>query len=194
MRFINIYNLKRTLNYLCENLDNHYNINSGGCCYVSYFIANGLDQLNIKYDLTIYDDYKRDETLTCNEILLRSFNSDIIKYNTCHHYCITITEIGGGTINEGNFSSLKKSRIKNLTSNDILWICRNGHWNTKYNHSNDKYVKRAIDLIFYKNMKKIIYPITKIMTCPRCKRICKHILYDYKYTIYKCKNCGNLHI
>lgn len=43
------------------------------------------------------------------------------------------------------------------------------------------------------NMKKVMYPITKTMTCPRCKRKCRHVLYDYNYNIYKCTECNDIH-
>ena len=42
-------------------------------------------------------------------------------------------------------------------------------------------------------MKKVIYPITKVLRCPKCGQIVKHTLYDEKYAIYKCSNCNNLH-
>lgn len=38
------------------------------------------------------------------------------------------------------------------------------------------------------------YDATKTMTCPRCRLTSKHILFDYKYAIYKCGKCGNAHV
>ena len=41
---------------------------------------------------------------------------------------------------------------------------------------------------------KRIYSAVKVMKCPRCRQVTKHKLYDYKYLIYKCTQCNNIHI
>nr|DAH58504.1 MAG TPA: hypothetical protein [Bacteriophage sp.] len=41
-------------------------------------------------------------------------------------------------------------------------------------------------------MKK--FPTYKICTCPRCRVKSCQIIFDYKYGIYKCTKCGNIHI
>lgn len=43
-------------------------------------------------------------------------------------------------------------------------------------------------------MSKVIYPSTKVIKCPRCRQTVKHTLFDYKYAIYKCTQCGNIHV
>ena len=48
---LNIQALNDLLNYLHTN----YNINFGGCCLVSYYIATHLYNLKIKYKLVIYN-------------------------------------------------------------------------------------------------------------------------------------------
>lgn len=43
-------------------------------------------------------------------------------------------------------------------------------------------------------MKKVIYASTRNIKCPRCRQVTKHILYNYQYEIYKCTQCGNVHV
>lgn len=38
------------------------------------------------------------------------------------------------------------------------------------------------------------YNTTKVMKCPRCRITSKHTLVDFKYAIYKCTQCGNIHV
>lgn len=38
------------------------------------------------------------------------------------------------------------------------------------------------------------YQATKTMKCLRCRLVSKHKLVDYKYAIYKCEKCGNIHV
>ena len=37
------------------------------------------------------------------------------------------------------------------------------------------------------------YTKIKMCECPRCKCTTKQILFDYKYMIYKCSKCNNIH-
>lgn len=50
-----VKNLLNLLNSLCEKLDNNYQINSGGCCYVAYLLAKELEDLNIPYKFITQD-------------------------------------------------------------------------------------------------------------------------------------------
>lgn len=43
------------LNNLCIELDDKYNINNGGCCYIAAVMARYLTQYNIPYQLVEYD-------------------------------------------------------------------------------------------------------------------------------------------
>lgn len=42
-------------------------------------------------------------------------------------------------------------------------------------------------------MTKPIYPIIIQISCPRCKKTTRHVLYNSNYTIYQCTKCGNIH-
>lgn len=96
MRFINIDNLKCSLDYLCNFINKLYNINNGGCCYLAYLIACHLDRLKIKYDLIIYDYRKKDENCINDDVINMYLPSSVTGKQTCDHYCISV--LNGGII------------------------------------------------------------------------------------------------
>lgn len=49
--------LFKNLNRICEDLDNKYYLNSGGCCYVTAVITEQLEKYNIPYTVIHYDKY-----------------------------------------------------------------------------------------------------------------------------------------
>lgn len=150
MRQLNIHHLKNSLDKLCNCLDDLYNINCGGCCYIAYLIARHLDKLKIKYILVIYDyDYK--DTLNINKEVTNmskstSVNSSVTGFNTCSHYCIFL--VGGGCVNKGDVQGLRCYKISNISCKNIKWIYKNGAWNSYYNMKNNKIIKGIIDLFF----------------------------------------------
>lgn len=147
MRTINNSKFRHSLNCLCNCLNNLYDINNGGCCYVAYLIAYHLDKLNIRYNLVIYDYIKKDERKIEYEILNRHIPNSITGINTCDHYCISIS---GDIINKSDSSYLEKHVIKNVTNKNIKWIYKKGNWNKMYDRNNDKFVRRMINLFFSK--------------------------------------------
>ena len=50
---MNIHSLARELDKLCEQLDNKYDVNCGGCCYICWQIARHLERLGLKYNLVL---------------------------------------------------------------------------------------------------------------------------------------------
>lgn len=148
MYFSKIHNLKRSLDNLCDQLNDQYNINRGGCCYVAYLIACHLDKLGIKYDLIIYDRRKKDEAQVNYEVLHTCNPSIVTGYYTCNHYCISIH--CGGIVNKSTSRRRNKFVIKNVTSKHLKWLYDYGDWNTEYDSYNNKEVKSIIDLFFLK--------------------------------------------
>ena len=59
MRNLNIKHLRKSLDCLCQFLDDVYHINSGGCCLIAYLIASNLDKLGVKYSLVVYNDSRK---------------------------------------------------------------------------------------------------------------------------------------
>lgn len=65
---------------------------------------------------------------------------------TCEHYCIS----GGGVVNEGDVTYLKKYVVRDITSRNLKWLYRNGDWNEMYNRDDNEYVKGMINSFFSK--------------------------------------------
>lgn len=148
MQSVNAHVLKHSLDCLCTCLDTLYSINSGGCCYVAYLIACHLDKLKIKYNLVIYDYKKRDENCVERDILNMCLPNSVTGNQTCDHYCISIE--GGGVVNKGDVTYLKKCVIRDVTSRNLKWLYKNGHWNSTYNRKDNRYVKGMINSFFLK--------------------------------------------
>ena len=149
MQRLNVHHLKYSLDKLCRCLDDLYNINSGGCCYIAYIIAKHLDRLGVDYSLSVYNFGGRDEFDISKEVtnMLRSNNENsVVGMHTCEHYCVFIT--GGGCVNKGDVSGLKQYTIEGITCRNIGWIYRHGFWNRCYNTRNNKIVKGIIDSFF----------------------------------------------
>lgn len=150
MRNLNIHKLLLKLNNLCEYLDHDYNINRGGCCYLAYIIAEYLERLDIKFDLVVYDNIKRNrpaiehEVLTCN--LNRYWDSSVTGLYTCNHYSLRIR--GAGIVNpidvEGDFEYI----IPEASSRNIKWLYKKGRWNDEYLISHNKIVRRVVKKFF----------------------------------------------
>ena len=47
--------LVKEVNRICNKLQNKYDINYGGCCYVAYLIKKHLERLGISSELVIVD-------------------------------------------------------------------------------------------------------------------------------------------
>lgn len=149
-----LYELKSSLNYLCEFLDKNYSINCGGCCLLAYLIAQHLDKLSVKYKLVIYDDCLKESDKITEEILRMSKKKDncksVIGDGTCFHYSLLIE--GAGTINEyfNEDESEYKYIIDKVHYRNIKWIYKHGSWNDLYDISNNDTVKGIINAFFKK--------------------------------------------
>lgn len=121
--------LFKHLNELCREMDNQYNINSGGCCYVAMIIAEQLERHNIPY--TVY------------------------RYIFPCHFVIKVSD---RYINRSDFNN-SKCIIDNCTSDDLYEIYYNEEWNRTYDKQiYNHLVKLRIKALFRKyenNMKKI---------------------------------------
>lgn len=148
MRLVNVHDLKHSLDCLCSYLDKLYSINSGGCCYIAYLIACHLDKLKVKYDLVIYDYKRKDEACINSEVQNMCLPNSVTGKQTCEHYCISIS--GGGVVNKGDVTGLKKYIVKGITNKNLKWLYKNGYWNRMYNRDNNKCVKGMINSFFSK--------------------------------------------
>ena len=159
MRNLNIHSLRDSINRLCDFLDEEYNINNGGCCFIASLIAERLDRLGISYNLIAFDDLERDLDFIQNEVSSKIKNKSLRKSvtgnHTCIHYCLSIR--GAGEINIGEFENLSKYIIKDIHSSNIRWIYRNGVWNNEYDTNNNKAIKQIIKSFFERYEKKLSF-------------------------------------
>ena len=157
MRNLSYYSLLKNLNSLCRFLDETYNVNMGGCCYLASLIAKHLDKLNIKYDLIIYDSYSRNrENIKCEAISRRrnrGLNNSVTRHYSCNHYCIRLR--GAGVINgNGDYTEEHRYSIPNISYKNIRWIYKNSRWNKCYKVQYNKTIKNIVKE-FFKNYEKV---------------------------------------
>ena len=157
MRKLNLHKLVQTLNTLCNNLQDQYNINYGGCCFLAYEIAKHLDKLHIEYRLCIKNDFPLNNFSINNEIKNRTFNKlggshSVTRYNTCCHYYLFINR--GGFINPGNVGKYYIQTISGINYKHIKWIYNTGSWNDNYDIRSNKFIKKAINS-YFKQYEKI---------------------------------------
>ncbi len=134
--------LKIELNRLFTFLDKNYNINWGGCCWLTYCLASNLERLNIPFSLVIYDG-DGDAEEARNNIIER--NSAFPTGNeTASHY--TLKAKGLGILNKSKGDPF--ILVKDVDSEDILWIYEEGDWNECYNFRLNYEIKNLVDTVF----------------------------------------------
>ena len=114
--------LFKNLNKLCRDLDNKYNINCGGCCFVAAVIAEQLENCNIPFT--------------------------VIKYDECGcHYAIKVND---RIINRSDYRSWEIVINDYITSEELFFTYNNNNWNTIYNKRWNLIVKTQIKSLFKK--------------------------------------------
>lgn len=146
-----ISKLVNILNDLCNTLDQKYDINCGGCCYVASEIAKHLDKRHIKYSLCVLNDAYLDRDAINQEVQNKCINSleckSVSGNNTCVHYFINIEN--EGSINVGDFSDdYLVYAITGINYKNIKWLYRTGDWNPCYDIYNNRKIRRKIKLCF----------------------------------------------
>ena len=111
------------LNQLCLELDNKYNINCGGCCYIAACIAEQLERFNIPFEIVHYD--------ICG----------------CH-YAIKVSD---RYINRSDYKKKEIYEILDYSSEEMFDIYYNGDWNNTYKRKYNSIVHRKIKNLFNEN-------------------------------------------
>jgi len=145
----NLRKLVSELNTLCDRLDEDYNINFGGCCYVAYILMKNFESIGIHPTLVIEsdcDEIDGEEFLNCVHDRVDECNG--LGYNTCCHYFVQIPKVG--YVNSGEFSKENLNKFKGLSSKDVQWIYKTGDWNSCYETKNNAMVGRKIKQVFRK--------------------------------------------
>ena len=137
------------INKLCDNLDDAYYMNAGGCCYCASLIARELDALGIKYKLVIFD-Y---QTIGASPLAVRKD----IKSRNRHsnfwdilfagsHYAIMLSN--GRILNPGYFTSYPSMSICYVNHSHIKWMYDNGDWNRTYETKYNSIIAKRVKQIF----------------------------------------------
>lgn len=108
------------LNKLCLELDNRYNINCGGCCYVAACIAEQLELYNISFKIIHYDIYH------------------------CH-YAIKVSD---RYINRDYHTKKEIYEILDWNSNKLFERYYNEGWNFCYKTKHNNVVRNEIQKLF----------------------------------------------
>lgn len=141
--------LLNSLNSLCEFLEEVYEINEGGCCFVAMELAKQFDKLHIKYELVVYDTEERSQFEIEDEIRNKHRNSMhrrhcITGTGTCYHYCL---KVGDTFINDTD-REVYGYLIPDVDASNISYIYKNGLWNDLYNKNHNKTVRSLIKSFF----------------------------------------------
>lgn len=143
--------LRKELNKMCSILDEQYDLNSGGCCYVAYIIAEFLDKFHIPYHLAVYSSTEKIKQSLLyelnNHVSICEEEHSMTEHNCCSHYCIYISYCG--EINTVKNDWWERYLLRNVkSSDDIRWIYEFSEWNDCYDTRNNDSVKKAIESIF----------------------------------------------
>ena len=143
-------NLVKDLNVLCDRLDQDYNINFGGCCFVAYLMMKHFEKIGLHPTLIIESDcgdIDGDDFLDC--VRTRSGNCQGLKDQTCFHYFVYISEVDK-YVNSGEFYEEYLYKFRGLSAKDVHWIYKTGDWNVNYDRKNSPMVGRKIAQVFKK--------------------------------------------
>lgn len=128
------YHLIKKIDKLCQELDNDYDINQGGCCFITYCIAKVLENYDIPYKIIIFDVYDEIE--------------DYFDLEECeepvYHYTIFIPFydfiINLGECDRCNFYYNTFESDSQKILNYYNYHNNQGNWNTTYDTLNNKYI------------------------------------------------------
>ena len=135
-----------------ENLDGamkvlHYRFHvfDGGCVYVAALLADGLEQLNIPFDVVIYEHPHEGKNLTPEQL---ASQGDIC------HVAISVTigrksiELGGEIASQLMDEENVTKSIHHMSSQELMDIYDNYEWNGEYDIQDNDNVKNEIELDF----------------------------------------------
>lgn len=115
------------LNNICKCLDDLYNINDGGCCFIAYCLAKMLESDKFDFKIVVYG-YKEK---------VKHFNNLELSHT---HYAI---HLGNIIINQSTFKKYPKKEYIAF-SEDIFKHYSEGSWNSYYNKNKNKFIQRQL--------------------------------------------------
>lgn len=128
------------LHRLCVRLNQTYQVNLGGCCYVAYCIAQLLEQDNLNFSVVVFDERYDLEDFTILDSLPEAMD----------HYAI-ILETGNipSNINCDKNDFCKFSNKFKASSSDLLHYYHTNAWNECYDDRNNQLIKQLIEEDYY---------------------------------------------
>lgn len=137
------YKLKQLITFI----DDAYDINNGGCCYLSYLLAKQLEKHNIPFLVGISWETGCSIDEIKNNISNRSKDGVFSDSDYgCYHISIQIegVDINSLYCNDTEYIS--------LASKDLYWLynkgLKNGNWNSAYDINNNKIISKFINILF----------------------------------------------
>lgn len=129
----------KNLDAICTCLDKIYHINNGGCCYISYIIADILHKEGIDYEVIVVPGEETD----------LPDNFDDITYSAYHVFIKVDINDKDYLINsyECSTEDIAISYV-DITPEQILAYYKRTTWNNLYNVAKNKFVKYVINLIY----------------------------------------------
>lgn len=125
----NLKVLSHQLDKLCKFLDEVYDINCGGCCYVAACLAECLQKDNISYQVVVIE---------CPEGIVK-FSK--IKKSCCHYFL----SINNDDINGYEDIGDDECRVfDNISSRSLFNHYKKYSWNSCYNSNKNKFIKKII--------------------------------------------------
>ena len=115
--------LFKEINKLCLYLQDKYNINNGGCCYVAACIAEQLEFYSIPFKIIHYD--------LCN----------------CH-YCIKVSD---RYLNRDDYKKYEITEVLEESSEFLYNRYFDNDWNHNYDTDNNSIIKEYIKKVFDEN-------------------------------------------
>lgn len=143
----NLSELASRLNNLCNDLNQQFHVNWGGCCYIAHCITKLLELDNVKYSVIVFDD-------ECILMRCKSFN-DLPR--SMAHYAIIL---GSGVDTECTINCKESDydlyfKTFDTTSQDLLDHYLDNDWNSYYETEHNQEVLTIIEEYYYEFTKDL---------------------------------------
>ena len=128
-----------TMHHVCCLLDDLYDINCGGCCYVAWCLSSLLNDDNIDYNVEVVSSYE--ELENCN-----SFD----ELDDCHsHYGISINGYYIN-INECEIEdAMYHNTFENVSPDELIEHYNTNYWNSCYDVSKNDFIYDIVKRFYY---------------------------------------------
>lgn len=120
----------------CRYLDEVYDVDNGGCCFVAYCIARVLEKDNIPFSVIVYECFEETfEDIDCSQ----------------YHYAI---KFNGEIVNK--FYECGYTEYNYVSSRMLLEHYKECNWNTQYNSDKNKYIQLVLTTTYNDTKEEIL--------------------------------------